>query len=446
MSSPPLRVMFLTPYFRPYLGGIERAIEQLSFKLMESPAVEAVGVLTTKYAFPRVAHPEWSDRDATPEGISIFRLKGFPRHSIPFYSVPLVWFSPWQVRQYLEEFKPNVIHFVGDGWFWGHFWSWFWHHHRAEFVFTPSYHTLPLSRWWLRPINGFICNVMDSVVSLTQQEAQQVHRDYWASRKKQVVIGWGASPFKSPLTPLYKGGDERVPPFSKGGDEAVPPFTEGGSGEISEGQGLPSPTPPNPPLAREGMGGLRAGGEGQALIILCVGRLGRHKGQEWLLKVYRQARSQFQQPTRLVLVGRDEGGEASLRELVRTAGLQDEVIFTGELGDAELAEWYSRADLLTLFSHYEAFGLVFFEAMVCGLPVLTHDVGANRELLTRGAVVVPRFDEDAAVAALARLVNETDYRRQLGREGQEYALREFTWAAVAEKYLKIYQTAPGGGS
>jgi glycosyltransferase involved in cell wall biosynthesis len=395
MSSPPLRVMFLTPYFRPYLGGIERAIEQLSFKLLESPAVEAVGVLTTKYAFPRVPHPEWSDRDATPEGISIFRLKGYPRYSIPLYSVPLVWFSPWQVKQYLEEFKPNVIHFVGDGWFWGHFWSWFWRRHRAEFVFTPSYHTLPLSRWWLRPINGFICNVMDSVVSLTQQEAQQVHRDYWASHKKQAIIGWGASPFKSPL-------------------------------------GLPSPP------------GRGAGGEG--LIILCVGRLGHHKGQEWLLKVYRQARPQFQQPTRLVLVGRDEGGEASLRELVRTAALQDEVIFTGELGDAELAEWYSKADLLTLFSHYEAFGLVFFEAMICGAPVLTHDVGASRELLTQGAVVVPRFDEDAAVAALVRLVNETDYRQQLGREGQEYALREFTWAAVADKYLKIYQTAPGGES
>ena len=91
MSSPPLRVMFLTPYFRPYLGGIERAIEQLSFGLIDSPAVEAVGVLTTKYAFPRVPHPEWPDREATPEGISIYRLKGFPKKSIPLYSVPMVW-------------------------------------------------------------------------------------------------------------------------------------------------------------------------------------------------------------------------------------------------------------------------------------------------------------------------------------------------------------------
>ena len=75
MKETPLRVLFLTPYFRPYLGGIERAIEQLSFKIMESDQVEAVAVLTTKYAFPRVPHPEWADRDTTPEGIGIYRLK-----------------------------------------------------------------------------------------------------------------------------------------------------------------------------------------------------------------------------------------------------------------------------------------------------------------------------------------------------------------------------------
>ncbi len=390
MKTPPLRILFLTPYFRPYLGGIERAIEQLSFQLQESPAVEAVAVLTTKYAFPRVPHPEWADRDVTPEGISIFRLKGFPKPSIPLYSVPLVWFSPGQVRRYLKEFNPNVIHFVGDGWFWGHFWSWFWFRRRARFIFTPSYHTLPWSRWWLRPINGFICQVMDQVVALTRQEAEQVRRDYWAPQAKQTVIGWGASPLAE------------IPPR--------PPLPTG-DGEPSE-----------------------------PLTILCVGRLGEHKGQGWLLDVYGKARTQFQRPARLVLVGRDEGGEASLREAVRAAGLDEAVLFTGELDDEELVDWYRRADLFTLFSHYEAFGLVFFEAMIAGVPVLTHNVGANRELLTRGAVVVPRFDREKATAELVRLVNDAEHRRRLGREAQEYALAEFTWSAVGEKYLNIYQS------
>ncbi len=382
MSSPPLRVMFLTPYFRPYLGGIERAIEQLSFGLIDSPAVEAVGVLTTKYAFPRVPHPEWPDRESTPEGISIYRLKGFPKKSIPLYSVPMVWFSPAQVRRYIEEFNPNVIHFVGDGWFWGHLWSWFWYRHRARFVFTPSYHTLPVVRWWLRPINGFICNVMDHVVSLTQQEANQVHRDYWAPTNKQSVIGWGASALAAPA----------------------------------------------------------AGSDSDSVTILCVGRLGQHKGQDWLLQVYHTARAQFQCPARLVLVGQDEGGEESLRAMVQSMEMESEVLLTGELGDAELAQWYAQADLFALFSHYEAFGLVYFEAMLSGVPVLTHDVGSNRELLTRGAVVAPRFDHDVAVAEMVRLVNDAAYRQKLGAEARVYAQKEFTWPSVVEKYLAIYQT------
>ena len=103
VADKPLRVLFLTPYFRPYLGGIERAIEQLSFQMQRSDAIEAVGVLTTKYSFPRKPQPTWDDREITHEGLYIFRLSGFPRRSLPFYSVPLVWFSPLRLKKSLEE-------------------------------------------------------------------------------------------------------------------------------------------------------------------------------------------------------------------------------------------------------------------------------------------------------------------------------------------------------
>ena len=393
MTSLPLRVLFLTPYFRPYLGGIERAIEQLTFQIQQSEDVEAVGVLTTKYTFPRIPQPGWADREITPEGIAIFRLSGYPGRSIPLYSVPLVWFSPFRMRRYLEEFRPNVIHFVGDGWFWGHFWTWFWFRRRARFIFTPSFHALPLSRSWLRPINGFISSVMDRVVALTQLEAGLVSRAYRVPESKLRIIGWGAA--------------------------------------------APDP-PPNPPMQRGARGDFTPGEEPLPLTILCVGRLGRHKGQGWLLDVYRRAKPQFKQAVRLVLVGRDEGDEENIRRAIGETGLENEVLIAGEVSDGELADWYSRADLFTLFSHYEAFGMGVFEAMAYGAPVLTHDVGANRELLIRGAVLVPRFDEEAAEDHLVRLVNEDDHRRQLGQEAQDYALAEFTWSAVAGKYLDVY--------
>ena len=387
MDGTRLRVLFLSPYFRPYLGGIERAIERLSFQLLESPGVEAVGVLTTKYSFPPMPHPEWPDREETPEGVSIFRLTGFPRRSLPFYSVPLVWFSPGQIRQYLEEFDPHIIHFVGDGWFWGHFWAEVWRRGKARFVFTPSYHTLPPSRAWLKPVNRKLCRGVDRVVALTRQEAAQVARDYGVPDDKLAIVGWGAS------------------------------------------------------AMGEGSGGTEADEDGSEdkVTILCVGRLSRHKGQAWLLDVYQRARESFKTPARLVLVGRDEDAEAELRARVKEVELEDEVVFTGELDDTGLGKWYRSADVFALFSQYEAFGLVYFEAMLCGLPVLTHEVGANRELLTHGAAVVPQFDMEAAAAEMARMVNEPDYRRQLGEAGRGYAMRDYTWEAVAEKYLALYR-------
>ena len=400
--APPLRVLFLTPYFRPYLGGVERAIEQLTFQIQKSAEVEAVAVLTTKYSFPRVPQPDWADRETTAEGIGIYRLDGFPRRSLPVYSCPLVWFSPLQVRRYLRQFNPNVVHFVSDGWFWGHFWTWFWFRRRARFVFTPSYHELPLVRWWLRPINIFLCRVVDRVVALTNQEAGLVRRDYWAPPQRQVVIGWGAP-------------------------EPAP-------GPVKDSAG-----PADPGAAEEGQANLSPDESAKPLTLLCVGRLGRHKGQEWLLEVYRRARDRFHRPVRLVLVGRDEDAQGRIAAALRDAGLEQEVNMVGEVSDQELAGWYSRADLFVLFSQYEAFGLVFFEAMAYGTPVLTHDVGANRELLTRGAVVAPRFDQNEAVSSMVRLVNDDDYRRELGRDAQDYTLAEFTWPAVARKYLEVYR-------
>jgi len=86
--------------------------------------------------------------------------------------------------------------------------------------------------------------------------------------------------------------------------------------------------------------------------------------------------------------------------------------------------------------------LVFFEALIAGVPVLTHDVGANKELLLEGAIVIPRFDQNIAILELVNLVNNDVYRRRLGQEGKNYSLKEFSWNVVSEKYLKIYTEGP----
>ncbi len=53
--------------------------------------------------------------------------------------------------------------------------------------------------------------------------------------------------------------------------------------------------------------------------------------------------------------------------------------------------------------------------------------------------MVPPFNEAAATDELVRLMNDGAARRALGHEAQEYALSEFGWPVVAEKYLEVYQ-------
>ena len=63
MGTDKLKILFITPYFRPYIGGIERAIEELSHALFKTGTVAKIGVITTKYSFPRIPHPEWPDQE-----------------------------------------------------------------------------------------------------------------------------------------------------------------------------------------------------------------------------------------------------------------------------------------------------------------------------------------------------------------------------------------------
>ncbi len=377
----PLRVLFLTPYYKPYLGGIERVIERLSAGMAARPDVEAAGVLTTHFAFPRKHMEGLPVRELIDGGVDVLRLPGAPRVAPPYFSVPLVWFPPGAIHDAIRRFRPTVLHWVGDGWFWGHAFSARYAAPEAAVIFSPSFHTLTRDKFWLRPINIWLCRRADRVTALSTLEMGRVRATYRVAPRKQVLLPWGVDP----------------------------------------DDGVPEPRPAGAPLT-----------------VLCIGRLGEHKNQIMLLEAFAAARPRLTHPARLVLVGRDEGGEAAIRRRVHDLGLDNAVEITGEVTDAEVRRWYRRADLFALFSRYEAFGLVFFEAMAAGVPVLTHRVGANVELLREGAELVGENDGHAATEALVHLLTDDDVRRGLGQAARRYAAA-FTWPPVIERFIDLYR-------
>jgi glycosyltransferase involved in cell wall biosynthesis len=84
-----------------------------------------------------------------------------------------------------------------------------------------------------------------------------------------------------------------------------------------------------------------------------------------------------------MIVG-DGDDRGRLEEKVKSLGLSQQVIFAGKILEHEKASHYCLADAYVMPSHGEGFGIVFLEALACGVPVIGSKVDGSREALLDG--------------------------------------------------------------
>ncbi len=117
-------------------------------------------------------------------------------------------------------------------------------------------------------------------------------------------------------------------------------------------------------------------------------------------------------------------------------------LFAGYVSDAEMPAILASAAVLLFPSLYEGFGLPILEAMACGVPVVTSDRGAMREVAGGAALLVDPLDVDAIAGALARALADADLAARLAALGRERAAR-FTWEQTAQATRAVYREAVG---
>lgn len=147
-----------------------------------------------------------------------------------------------------------------------------------------------------------------------------------------------------------------------------------------------------------------------ARILISVGGLVERKGMHRVIDCLPALLQQH--PNLLYLIVGSGGPEGDMRaELdaqVRRLGLSGHVHFLGALSPEELKWPLSASDVFVLATRNEGWANVFLEAMACGLPVVTTDVGGNAEVVCRDELgsVVPFGDGAALQQALDDALNK----------------------------------------
>ena len=152
--------------------------------------------------------------------------------------------------------------------------------------------------------------------------------------------------------------------------------------------------------------------------VLFVGRFDEpRKGFGVLLEAW-PAVQQTRPDARLLVVGRGDPGP--FRQRAAELGCR-EVHFLGSVDGAELASYYTTADVFCAPSTgQESFGIVLVEAMSSGTPVVASDIGGYRQVLShrREGLLVPPQQPNALAAALIHLLDDPVIQADLAHAGR----------------------------
>ena len=130
------------------------------------------------------------------------------------------------------------------------------------------------------------------------------------------------------------------------------------------------------------------------------------------------------------------------RELIKSSGIENFVILTGEISYADVSKQMKRASSLVLFSRYENLPCVIVEALCCGLPVIATDVGGIKELINENnGMLVQSENENELTESMDHMINEyNNYdRKQIATNAGE----KFSYSTIGKQFNTLYREIGG---
>jgi phosphatidylinositol alpha-1,6-mannosyltransferase len=169
-------------------------------------------------------------------------------------------------------------------------------------------------------------------------------------------------------------------------------------------------------------------------VMLSLGRLVQRKGHDMVLKAMPAILDAF--PNVVWLIAGTGSYEATLRAEINNMGLKDHVRLLGYIDKADKGDYYSMCDIYILVSRtieaegeVEGFGITYLEASACRAPIVAGRSGGVEDAVKNGItglLVDPRSPQ-AIAEAVIRLLTDRAYAEQLGEQGHQRAVDDFSW-------------------
>lgn len=179
-------------------------------------------------------------------------------------------------------------------------------------------------------------------------------------------------------------------------------------------------------------------------VIVTVSRLVQGKGQDKVIEALCSVREQYRN-FKYVIAG--EGSyEKVLRELVKSRGLEDKVVFAGAVRHEDVWNFYDLCDIFAMVNrtmpekeNIEGLPNVLMEAASRGKPIITGTDGGSDEAVEHGKTGYVADGNNALEIAkyIIRLLSNEQECREFGARGRQKMLDEFTEEGMIERYLEV---------
>ncbi len=130
-----------------------------------------------------------------------------------------------------------------------------------------------------------------------------------------------------------------------------------------------------------------------------------------------------------------------LSVLVKELGLDGFVKFPGRISEHDLLSELKESDVFVFSSHMQTWGMIVFEAMATGLPVVVSKTAGASEVLKdyENAMLVAPLSGQEIYKAIKALADDSGLYQKLSKQGADFARNNVSWKKYTEEMISVFQ-------